>query len=153
MIPYLMALNLNGMDNGGDRVGRKILPLGQGERDLSLCGSSATAAIAGRSASWATPRTTPRPGSRDNLDGVDWLLPQLDGNRRDRLRSPARRSPPRPASKAELPAERGDEWPRWSPRRERRVILGAEPRCFWTLDSVAARATRWAPKGASSARS
>ncbi len=36
MIPYLKALNLNGMDNGGDRVGRKILPLGQGQRDLSL---------------------------------------------------------------------------------------------------------------------
>ena len=31
-----MALNLNGMDEGGDKVGRKILPLGQGERDLGL---------------------------------------------------------------------------------------------------------------------
>ena len=28
--PYLVAINLNGMDPGGDRVGRKILPLGQG---------------------------------------------------------------------------------------------------------------------------
>ena len=36
MKPYLMALNLNGMDPGGDRVGRKILPLGQGSRDLEL---------------------------------------------------------------------------------------------------------------------
>ena len=29
-MPYLVAVNLNGMDPGGDRVGRKILPLGQG---------------------------------------------------------------------------------------------------------------------------
>ena len=36
MKPYLKAVNLNGMDPGGDRVGRKILPLGQGERDLEL---------------------------------------------------------------------------------------------------------------------
>ncbi len=34
--PYLFALNLNGTDRGGDRVGRKILPLGQGEMDLEL---------------------------------------------------------------------------------------------------------------------
>src|SRR4051794_16868037 len=36
LMPYLVALNLNGMDPGGDKVGRKILPLGQGERDLEL---------------------------------------------------------------------------------------------------------------------
>ena len=36
MKPYLKAVNLNGMDPGGDRVGRKILPLGQGSRDLEL---------------------------------------------------------------------------------------------------------------------
>ena len=36
MMPYLMALNLNGMDPGGDKHGRKILPLGQGARDLEL---------------------------------------------------------------------------------------------------------------------
>ena len=35
-MPYLVAVNLNGMDPGGDRHGRKILPLGQGSRDLEL---------------------------------------------------------------------------------------------------------------------
>jgi len=34
--PYLMCLNINGMDPGGDRVGRKILPLAQGARDLEM---------------------------------------------------------------------------------------------------------------------
>ena len=36
MKPYLKALNLNGTDRAGDRVGRKILPLGQGALDLEL---------------------------------------------------------------------------------------------------------------------
>src|SRR5258708_488006 len=34
MKPYLLALNLNGMVRDGDRSGRQILPLGQGDLDL-----------------------------------------------------------------------------------------------------------------------
>ena len=33
---YLLALNLNGMDPGGDQQGKKILPLGAGKLDLQL---------------------------------------------------------------------------------------------------------------------
>ena len=36
MKPYLLGLNLNGSDPNGDKVGRKILPLGQGSLDLGL---------------------------------------------------------------------------------------------------------------------
>jgi hypothetical protein len=36
MKPCLMALNLNGMVRQGDRVGKKILPIGQGDLDLQL---------------------------------------------------------------------------------------------------------------------
>ena len=36
MKPYLLALNLNGMTKNGDKAGKKILPLGQGELDLAL---------------------------------------------------------------------------------------------------------------------
>lgn len=36
MLPYLHALNLNGMVKDGDKVGKKILPLGQGDWDLKL---------------------------------------------------------------------------------------------------------------------
>src|SRR5690606_33930860 len=36
MRPHLLALNLNGMARGGDRDGRKILPLGTGELDLAV---------------------------------------------------------------------------------------------------------------------
>src|SRR5438105_1736822 len=36
MKPYLLALNLNGMSKDGERTGKKILPLAQGELDLQL---------------------------------------------------------------------------------------------------------------------
>ena len=36
MKPHLYAINLNGTDRDGERRGRKILPLGQGELDLEL---------------------------------------------------------------------------------------------------------------------
>ena len=34
--PHLFVLNLNGMTRNGDKVGKKILPLGQGDLDLDL---------------------------------------------------------------------------------------------------------------------
>jgi sugar phosphate isomerase/epimerase len=36
MLPYLHALNLNGMAKDGDKTGKKILPIGQGDLDLQL---------------------------------------------------------------------------------------------------------------------
>jgi len=36
MKPHLLALNLNGMIRDGDKVGKKILPIGQGDLDLKL---------------------------------------------------------------------------------------------------------------------
>ena len=36
MLPHLVCLNLNGMVTDGERQGRKILPLGQGDLDLDL---------------------------------------------------------------------------------------------------------------------
>jgi putative heme-binding domain-containing protein len=77
--PHLVAINLNGMDPDGDRVGRKILPLGQGSRDLELLriirdsGYRGPIGILGHTDDDAEERL------RDNLDGLDWLLPQLDG--------------------------------------------------------------------------
>lgn len=34
--PYLMALNVNGMETNGDQMGKKILPIGQGDRDKEV---------------------------------------------------------------------------------------------------------------------
>lgn len=41
--PYLLAINLNGMQTDGERLGKKILPIGQGDRDrevIQLIGKS-----------------------------------------------------------------------------------------------------------------
>ena len=79
MLPYLYALNLNGMDTSGDKAGRKILPLGQGEHDLKLLkvilesGYQGPIGILGHTQDDAEQRL------QDNLDGLDWLVPQLEG--------------------------------------------------------------------------
>jgi sugar phosphate isomerase/epimerase len=79
MKPYLMALNLNGMNEGGDKAGEKILPLGRGALDVKLLKTI-------RDSGWTGPvgilnHTDEDAEGRllDNLDGLDWLLPQLDG--------------------------------------------------------------------------
>jgi sugar phosphate isomerase/epimerase len=75
MKPYLLCLNLNGMSAKGS----KILPLGAGESDLKLLkiiadsGYSGPVGIIGHTDDDVELRL------RDNLDGLDWLLPQLSG--------------------------------------------------------------------------
>ena len=75
MKPHLLALNLNGMTRGGE----KILPLGEGDLDLALLKTI-------RDSGWRGPigilnHTDEDAGARlqDNLDGLAWLVPQLDG--------------------------------------------------------------------------
>ena len=36
MRPYLIAVNLNGTETDGDKIGKKILPIGQGNLDRSV---------------------------------------------------------------------------------------------------------------------
>ncbi len=79
MKPHLLALNLNGMTRHGDKAGKKILPLGQGELDLELLGVI-------RDSGWRGPigilNHTDEDAEgrlRDNLDGLDWLLAQQPG--------------------------------------------------------------------------
>ena len=79
MKPYLLVLNLNGMTRDGDRKGKKILPLGQGDLDLQLLKTI-------RDSGWRGPigilNHTDEDAEarlRDNLDGLDWLVPQLNG--------------------------------------------------------------------------
>ena len=79
MKPYLLTLNLNGMTRDGDKSGKKILPLGQGEFDLQLLKAI-------RDSGWRGPlgilNHTDEDAEarlRDNLEGLDWLLGQMDG--------------------------------------------------------------------------
>ena len=79
MKPHLLALNINGSAKGGDKVGKKILPLGAGELDLTLLrtirasGYSGPIGILGHTQDDAAERLA------DNLDGLKWLLPELAG--------------------------------------------------------------------------
>lgn len=79
MKPHLVGLNLNGMVPNGEAIGKKILPLGQGPLDLQLLktirdsGYRGPIGILGHTDDDAEERL------RDNLDGLDWLIPQLDG--------------------------------------------------------------------------
>jgi sugar phosphate isomerase/epimerase len=79
MKPHLIALNLNGMTGRGDRIGKKILPLGQGDRDLELLKTI-------RQSGWSGPvgilnHTDEDAEGRllDNLEGLAWLVAQVEG--------------------------------------------------------------------------
>lgn len=78
MKPHLLCLNLNGMDLAGDTKGRKILPLGVGTQDVKVLrqirasGYSGPIGILNHTDEDAEGRLL------DNLDGLKWLVPQLD---------------------------------------------------------------------------
>ena len=79
MKPHLVALNLNGMIDNGDKIGKKIIPLGQGTRDLEILKAI-------RASGWCGPigilnHTDEDAEARllDNLEGLNWLVAQLDG--------------------------------------------------------------------------
>jgi putative heme-binding domain-containing protein len=77
VMPYLRCLNLNGMDKGGDRQGRKILPLGQGGLDLELLRTICKSGYRGPIGILGHTMDDAEERLKDNLDGLDWLVPQL----------------------------------------------------------------------------
>ena len=79
MKPYLHCLNLNGMIREGDKKGQKILPLGAGELDLKLLGIIRDSGYRGPIGIIGHTNDDAEQRLQDNLDGLDWLLPQLDG--------------------------------------------------------------------------
>lgn len=79
MRSHLLCLNLNGMTRGGDKQGQKILPLGSGELDVKLLkiikdsGYQGPIGIIGHTQDDVEQRL------QDNLEGLDWIRPQLAG--------------------------------------------------------------------------
>ena len=78
MKPHLYALNINGMARDGEKSGRKILPVGQGDLDLELLRVI-------RDSRWHGPigilnhtDLDAEARLRENLNGLDRLLPLLD---------------------------------------------------------------------------
>ena len=79
MKPYLVALNLNGMTKNGGKTGKKILPLGQGELDIALLRTIRDSGCRGPIGILNHTEEDAEARLRDNLDGLDWLLPQMEG--------------------------------------------------------------------------
>lgn len=79
MMPYLLALNLNGMIKEGDQHGQKIVPLAQGDLDLSLLKTIRDSGYHGPIGILGHTQEDAEARLHDNLDGLDWLVPQLDG--------------------------------------------------------------------------
>lgn len=79
MKPYLICLNLDGMAPDGDKRGMKILPLSEGEQDLGLLKIIADSGYKGVIGIIGHTNHDVEMRLRDNLDGLDWLVPQLEG--------------------------------------------------------------------------
>jgi sugar phosphate isomerase/epimerase len=79
MRPHLLALNLNGMVKDGDKTGKKILPLGQGTLDLFLLETIRDSGYRGPIGILGHTQDDAEQRLQDNLDGLDWLIPQLSG--------------------------------------------------------------------------
>ena len=77
--PYLICLNLNGMTKNGSAVGKMILPLAQGELDLTLLKQIRDSGYAGPIGILNHTNEDAELRLQDNLDGLKWLASQLDG--------------------------------------------------------------------------
>ncbi len=77
MRPHLLALNLNGTEPDGEKLGKKILPLGAGSLDLKLLRDVAASGYAGPIGILGHTQDDAEARLRDNLDGLAWLRPQL----------------------------------------------------------------------------
>lgn len=83
MKPHLYALNLNGMDRHGDRAGRKILPLGEGELDLALLSTIAASGYRGPIGILNHTQENAEQRLRQNLQGLDDLVRRLSDTPQD----------------------------------------------------------------------
>lgn len=76
--PHILCLNLNGMDIAGDAKGRKILPLGVGTEDLKVLRHIRASGYSGPIGILNHTQEDAEGRLLDNLDGLQWLVPQLD---------------------------------------------------------------------------
>jgi sugar phosphate isomerase/epimerase len=81
MVQHLLCLNLNGMVKRGDQIGKKILPLGQGDLDLGLLRTIAQSGYRGPVGILGHTQDDAEQRLQDNLDGLAWLTPQLAGEK------------------------------------------------------------------------
>ena len=92
--PYLLAINLNGMVKNGDRTGRKILPLGQGDLDLTLIKAILASGWQGPIGILNHTDEDAEARLKDNLEGLQWLVAQVEGKPAGARPKPSSWSPP-----------------------------------------------------------
>jgi quinoprotein glucose dehydrogenase len=90
MLPYLYCINLNGMTKDGEAKGQKIMPLGNGDLDLTLLRAIRDSGYKGPIGILGHTMDDAEETLLDNLDGLDWLVPQLDGKQPTGPRPPLR---------------------------------------------------------------
>ncbi len=79
MQPHLLAVNLNGMVRHGDTIGKKILPLGQGDQELAMMKVIAQSGWRGPIGILDhRPETDSEITLRENLEGLSWLRKQIE---------------------------------------------------------------------------
>ena len=78
MRPHLLALNLNGMVTGGDKMDKKIVPIGQGDRDLELLWIIRDSGYRGPIGILNHTQLDAEVRLRENLAGLDRLVGQLE---------------------------------------------------------------------------
>ena len=76
--PHLLCLNLNGMTTGGDKAGKKILVIGEGELDRSLLKTIKDSGYRGPIGILNHTDLDAEQRLKENLDGLERLVPQLD---------------------------------------------------------------------------
>jgi len=81
MKPYLLAITLNGMIKDGDLRGHELgtAPLGQGDQDLRLLRIIQQSGWKGPVGIILEVNADAETRLQDNLDGLDWLVAQLEG--------------------------------------------------------------------------
>jgi len=123
MQPYLLCLNLNGMTRDGEQRGQKILPLSTGEFDLQLLKIMRDSGYQGPIGIIGHTQDDVELRLQDNLDGLDWLLPQLNGQPpgpRPKLRTWTPEPDAKPAPGAGSQSVRSS--PEYSPQLVARLI-------------------------------
>jgi putative heme-binding domain-containing protein len=75
--PHLLALNLNGMRTDGDRIGHKILPIGEGDRDLSILKQINDSGYSGPIGILNHTNEDAKLRLQDNMEGLEWCLERL----------------------------------------------------------------------------
>jgi sugar phosphate isomerase/epimerase len=79
MKPYLLALNLNGMTRDGAKLGKQIMPLAQGDLDLKLLRTIQDSGWHGPIGILNHTDQDAEVRLQDNLEGLDWLVAQMQG--------------------------------------------------------------------------